>query len=65
MQKLASATPEELVYADEAGMDSRDDYSYAYSQKGSRVYALKSGRRQGRINMIAACCQGVLRAPFT
>ena len=46
-------------------MDSRDDYSYGYSLQGERLYALKSGRRQGRINMIAAWCNGELFAPFT
>jgi len=39
-------------------MDSREDYSYGWNAKGSRFYALKSGRRQGRVNMIAAYCQG-------
>lgn len=46
-------------------MDSRDDYSYGYSLQGERLYALKSGRRQGRVNMIAAWCNGELFAPFT
>jgi transposase len=46
-------------------MDSREDYSYGWNAKGSRFYALKSGRRQGRVNMIAAYCKGELLAPFT
>lgn len=54
VSQLASKKPESLVYADEAGMDSRDDYAYAWSEKGKRFQALKSGRRQGRINLIAA-----------
>ncbi len=58
-------SPELLVYADEAGMDSRDDYSYGYSPEGERLHALKSGRRNGRVNMIAALCQKTLLAPFT
>ena len=53
------------MYVDEAGMDNREDYSYGWNQKGQRFYALKSGRRQGRINMIAAFCNGKLLAPFT
>jgi len=53
------------VYIDESGMDSREDYSYGWNAKGSRFYALKSGRRQGRVNMIAAYCDGELLAPFT
>ena len=40
--------------SDESGMDSREDYSYGWNAQGSRFYALKSGRRQGRVNMIAA-----------
>ncbi len=46
-------------------MDSRDNYSYGYSLQGERLYGLKSGRRQGRVNMIAALCNGELFAPFT
>lgn len=53
------------MYIDEAGMDSREDYSYGWNQKGERFYALKSGRRSGRINMIAAWCEGQLFASFT
>lgn len=53
------------MYIDEAGMDSREDYSYGWNQRGKRFYALKTGRRQGRINMIAALCNGQLFAPFT
>jgi len=47
VKKLESVKPSDIVYADEAGMDSRDDYSYGYSLQGERLYALKSGRRQG------------------
>ena len=46
-------------------MDNRDDYSYGWNQRGERFYALKSGRRQGRVNMIAAYCNHQLIAPFT
>lgn len=57
--------PEDIVYIDEAGMDNREDYSYGWNERGKRFHALKSGRRQGRVNMIAACCNGQLMAPFT
>lgn len=53
------------MFADEAGMDQRDEYGYGYSPKGERIEALKSGTRGGRINMIAAYCQRTLLAPFT
>ena len=32
---------------------------------GQRFHALKSGRREGRVNMIAALCKQNLIAPFT
>ncbi len=37
-------------------MDNREDYGYGYAPKGDRLYALKPGHREGRINMIAAPC---------
>jgi len=46
-------------------MDNRDEYLYGYSPKGERLYALRSGTRSGRINMIAAWCNHQLLAPFT
>jgi len=55
----------QIVYADEAGMDNREDYAYGYSPEGERLHALKSGRRSGRVNMIAGLCQQQLLAPFT
>lgn len=54
-----------IVYVDEAGMDNRDNYAYGWNERGQRFHALKSGRRQGRVNMIAALCQRDLLAPFT
>ena len=46
-------------------MDNRDRYSYGWNERGERFYALKSGKRQGRINMIAALSNRKLIAPFT
>lgn len=46
-------------------MDERDNYGYGYAPAGERCHALKSGRRQGRINMIAGYRDGALIAPFT
>ena len=46
-------------------MDQRDEYGYGYSPKGERLYALKSGTRGTRVNMIAAYCKRRLFAPFT
>ncbi len=46
-------------------MDERDNYGYGYAPAGERFYDLKSGRRQGRINIIAGYRDGSLIAPFT
>lgn len=46
-------------------MDHRDEYSYGWNPQGQRFYALKTGRRVGRVNMIAAWCAEQLLAPFT
>lgn len=46
-------------------MDNRDEYSYGWNEKGQRFHALKSGKRQGRINMIAALSNQKIIAPFT
>ncbi len=62
---MASWVDETIVYVDEAGMDNREDYSYGWNERGQRFHALKSGRRQGRVNMIAALCKDQLLAPFT
>jgi transposase len=65
LEQLATIRPENIVYADEAGIDNRDQYAYGWNKCGERFQALKSGRRQGRINMIAAYCNRQLIAPFT
>lgn len=63
--QLAQIEAWQRVYVDEAGMDARDDYGYGWCEAGKRFEALKSGRREGRINMIAAYCEQQLLAPFT
>ena len=63
--QLSPLSPENIVYLDESGMDSRDQYDYGWNELGQRFHALKSGRRQGRVNMIAALCNQNLIAPFT
>ena len=65
LKRLAKVKQENIVYADESGMDSRDGYDYGYSPKGDRLYDMKSGNREGRVNMIAALCNNQLLAPFT
>ena len=46
-------------------MDNRDEYAYGWNQQEERFHALKSGRREGRVNMIAALCDQNLIAAFT
>ncbi len=45
LEQLATIDPDNIVYADEAGMDNRDDYGYGWNERGKRFHALKSGRR--------------------
>ncbi len=45
-------------------MDHRDEYGYGYSPLGERFHELKSGRRTGRVNMIAALCGQQLLFPI-
>jgi transposase len=46
-------------------MDNREAYDYGWNEKGERFHALKSGKREGRVNMIAALCNHNLIATFT
>lgn len=46
-------------------MDNRDEYGYGWNRRGERFHALKTGRRVGRVNMIAAWCARHLLAAFT
>jgi len=63
--QLSTLPPSQIVYLDESGMDNRDEYGYGWNERSLRFHALKSGRRSGRVNMIAALCHQNLIAPFT
>ena len=65
LSQLSKLSPKSIVYIDESGMNNQQQYDYGWNQKGERFYSLKSGKRQERINMIAALCNGNLMAPFT
>ena len=54
VEQLAAVPVSQQVYVDEAGMDNRDEYGYGWNSRGERFHALKTGRRAGRVNMIAA-----------
>ena len=62
---MSTLPPSKIVYLDESGMDNRDEYDYGWNERGQRFQAMKSGRREGRVNMIAALCNQNLIAPFT
>jgi hypothetical protein len=53
------------VYVDESGIDNRDTYNYGWNEKGTRLFALKQGKRVARVSIIAALNQGRLIAPLT
>lgn len=65
LNEIAEIDPKNIVYLDESGMDKRDEYAYAWAPKGQRFHAFKSGKRERRINMIAALVNQTLIAPFT
>ncbi|HEY9669294.1 MAG TPA: transposase [Coleofasciculaceae cyanobacterium] len=60
---MTNQTDETIVYVDEAPHDSREDYGYGWNERGQRFHALKSGRGQRRVNMIAALRNQKLMAP--
>lgn len=62
---MSAYSCEQVVYLDESGLDRREDYAYGWSLRGERLFALKFGRRQGRVSMLAALCNQQLLAPFT
>lgn len=65
VKQLSTIPLSQRVYVDEAGMDNRDEYGYGWNLQGQRFHALKTGRRTGRVNMIAAWGVQHLLAPFT
>ncbi len=65
LAEISGIAQEDIVYADESGMDDRDHYQYGYNECGKRFHALKTGKRSSRINMVAALCNGQILAPFT
>lgn len=55
MQRLEKRLGKErILYMDEAGMLAGDVYRWGWSEKGRRKYGQRSGKRQKRVNFIAA-----------
>lgn len=65
IKSLEDFAPDTLVYVDESGIDNREDYPYGWCEKGERFHALKSGRRQQRVSILAALRANSLIAPLT
>jgi transposase len=63
--KISQKESSQLVYVDESGIDNREDYGYGWNPKGKRFHDLKSGKRNIRVSIISALCQGKLVAPLT
>lgn len=65
LQYLKKQKQDNLVYIDESGIDNRDDYGYAWNEKGKRFYDFKSGKRSIRVSIMSGLVQGKLIAPLT
>jgi transposase len=55
---------EKIIYLDQSGIDSNEEFPYGYALKGKRCYGNKAGRGE-RISFIAALEQGKIIAPMT
>lgn len=62
---MSTKPVQELVYIDESGIDSTEDYPYGYCRRGQRFHALKPGTKGQRVSMIAALNGRKLLAPLT
>ncbi len=65
MEQIAILEPKDLVYGDEAGMDSQDDYLDGWNEKGNRFYVLKSEQGQGTHQYAPSVLPKPVNAPFT
>ena len=63
--KIDKKERSQLVYIDESGIDNREDFCEGWNPKGERFSDLKSGRRNLRVSIMSALCQGKLVAPLT
>jgi hypothetical protein len=56
LRKIKLKKPEDLVYVDESGLESLEDYGYGWNEKGQRYYDLKSGKRSVQVSIISGLC---------
>lgn len=61
---MSSYDKKDLIYIDEAGIDSNERYAYGWSAKGERVWSSKPGKRESRLNFIGALNEKQFLSPF-
>src|ERR1700679_1209428 len=52
--EIAAINPDDIVFADETGIDNNETYPYGYGPRGERLHGLKLGHRTERISIIGA-----------
>ena len=62
--ELSTLLPDTIVYVDESGMDDRDQYDYAWNERGEGFHALKSERRKGSSQYDCRSMQPKIERPF-
>lgn len=65
IQELQDYIPESIVYVDELGIETLEDYGYGWNERGERFYDFKPGKRSLRVSILSGLCQGALIAPLT
>ena len=64
LQEIANLNPDDIVWADESGIDEILYRSYARGPKKSRIYGEKTGKYVSRTSLIGAYNQHIMKAPF-
>ena len=64
MKKISKVCKDKIAYIDETGIDKYFCRRYAYAPKGQAVHTKISGRKFGRINIIAAQIGKEIVAPM-
>jgi len=53
-----------LVYIDESGFDNRVSQPWGWAQRGTKLFADRTGKREKRENLLMARCKDALLAPM-
>jgi len=61
---IANINPEDIVFADESGIDNNETYPYGYAPRGKRLHDVKLGYRTQRISIAGALNKNTFFAPF-